>query len=93
MTETPVQPPTPPTVADPELRQSRCDVCSVVAGGGADGVLIAFGERGPSAAHPLAEGVAEHHRVVMASATAAKLQDLLLALLNEPAPEGAGGVR
>lgn len=84
MTDAPVLPPS----ADAAVLQSHCDVCSVVAG--ADGVLIAFGERGPSAVHPGAQSVAERHRVVMATATAAKLQDLMLALLNEPAPDGSG---
>lgn len=66
------------------LQHTDCDVCSVALG--ADGVVIAFGLSGPAAADPRALGASLRHRVVMAPATAAQLQDMLLAALSEIAP-------
>lgn len=81
----------PPTRVAVSVSTSRCDVCSVTRES-VGGVLIHFGERKPSALAPREVAVALRHRVSLGEGTAARLQDLMTALLNEP-PVSRDGVR
>ena len=71
------------TTNGPPVATSNCDVCSVSRD--ADGVVIHFGQSGASPLDPRAIGVVLRHRVVLGEQAAARLQDLMSALLEERA--------
>jgi hypothetical protein len=73
---------TEPGDGDAPVSTSRVDLCSVAHG--PEGVVIHFGQRGEAGTLPAAWSALLQQRVTMSEGGAARLQDLLVALLQVP---------